>query len=45
MLTPDLAAAVQAFLDYHERFYPAAPEEFAARAKALFDQILANYES
>lgn len=42
MLTPDLAAAAQAFLDYHERFYPAAPEEFSAFREALMRDIEAG---
>ena len=42
MLTPDLAAATQAFLDYHERFYPASPEEFAAFREKLLQDIEAG---
>lgn len=42
MLTPDLAAATQAFLDYHERLFPASPEEFAAFRETLLRDIEAG---
>ena len=39
MLTPDLAAATEAFLAYHAVNFPAAGEEFAAFRKTLLQEI------